>query len=60
MALGGNLTENGLVRIASGTALSMRAGVSCDVMGVHRMLAHPSAEMTRKTAKMMKIETTVQ
>ena len=32
VALGANLTENGLVRIASGIALAMRAGVSRDVM----------------------------
>ena len=60
VALGENLTENGLVRIASGTALAMRAGVSRDVMGVHRMLAHPSEDITRKTAEMMEIETTGQ
>ncbi|CAM9661887.1 unnamed protein product, partial [Ascophyllum nodosum] len=58
--LGVNLTENGLVRIASGTALSMRAGVSRDVMEVHRMLAHPSEDNTRKTVEMMGIETTGQ
>ena len=57
MALGANLTENGLVRIASGTALAMRVGVSRDVMEVHRMLAHPSEDITRKTAEMMGIET---
>ena len=55
-----NLTENGLVRIASGTALAMRAGASRDVMEVHRMLAHPSEDITRKTAEMMGIETTDQ
>ena len=55
-----NLTENGLVRIASGTALAMRVGVSRDVMEVHRMLAHPSEDITRKTAEMMGIETTGQ
>ena len=60
MALGANLTENGLVRIASGTALAMRAGVSRDVMEAHRMLAHPSEDITRKTAEMMGIETTGQ
>ena len=60
MALGANLTENGLVRIASETALTMRAGVSRDVMEVHRMLAHPSEDITRKTAEMMGIETTGQ
>ena len=49
--------ENGLVRIASGTALAMRAGVSRDVMEVHRMLAHPSEDTTRKTAEIMGIET---
>ena len=53
VALGANLTENGLVRIASETALAMRAGVSRDVMEVHRMLAHPSEDVTRKTAEMM-------
>ena len=58
VALGANLMENGLVRIASGTALAMRAGVSRDVMEVHRMLAHPSEDITRKTAEMMEIETT--
>ena len=60
MALGENLTENGLVRIASGTALAMRARVSRDVMEAHRMLAHPSDDSTRKTAEMMRIETTGQ
>ena len=44
VALGAKLTENGLMRIASGTALAMRAGVSRDVMEVHRMLAHPSED----------------
>ena len=60
VALGANLTENGLVRIASGTALAMRVGVSRDVMEVHRMLAHPSEDITRNTAEMMGIETTGQ
>ena len=58
VALGANLTENGLVRIASGTALAMRAGVSRDVMEVHRMLVHPSEDITRTTAVMTGIETT--
>ena len=40
VALGANLTENGLVGIASRTALAMRTGVSRDVMEVRRMLAH--------------------
>ena len=60
VALGTNLTENGLVRIASGTALAMRAGVSRDVMAIHRMLAHPSEDIARKTVEMMGIETTGQ
>ena len=60
MALGENLTENGLGRIAWGTALAMRAGVSRDVMEVHRMLTHPSGDTTRKTAEMKRIETTDQ
>ena len=60
MALGANLTENGLVRIAPGTTLTMRAGVFRDVMEVHRMLAHPSEDTTRNTAEMMGIETTGQ
>ena len=55
-----NLMENGLVKIASGTALGMTAGASRDVMDVHRMLAHPSEGITRKTAVMMGIETTGQ
>ena len=55
-----NFTENGLVRIASGTALAMRAEASLDVMEVHRMLAHPNEDITRKTAEMMGIETTGQ
>ena len=55
-----NLTESGLVRVASGTVLAMRAGVSRDVMEVHRMLVHPSEDITRKTAEMMGIETTGQ
>ena len=57
-ALEANLTENGLVKIASGAAL--RAGASRDVMEVHRMLAHPSEDITRKTAEIMGIETTGQ
>ena len=60
MALGENLTKKGLVRIASGTALAMRAGESRDIMEVHRILAHPSEDITRKTAEMMGIETTGQ
>ena len=60
MALEANLTENGLVRIASGMALAMRAGASRDVMEVHRILAHPSEDITRKTAEMMGVETTGQ
>ena len=60
VALEANLTENGLVRIASGTALAMRAGESRDVMELHRMLAHPSEDIPRKTAEMMEIETTGQ
>ena len=57
MALEANLTENGLVKIASVTALAMRAGTSRYVMEVHRVLAHPSEDVTRKTAEMMGIET---
>ena len=38
----------------------MRAGVSRDVMEVHRMSAHPSEDITRKTAEMVGIETTGQ
>ena len=60
VALGENLTENGLLRNASGTARTMRAGVSRDVMEVHRMLAHPSEDITRKMAETMGIETTGQ
>ena len=60
VTLGANLAENGLVRIASGTALAKRAGASRDVMEVHRMLTHPSEDITRKTAEMMGIETTGQ
>ena len=60
MALEANLTENGLVKIASGAALGMRAGASRDVMEVHRMLVHPSEDITRKTVVMMGIETTGQ
>ena len=58
MALEASLTENRLVKIASGAAL--RASPSRDVMEVHRMLAHPSEDITRKTAEMMGIETTGQ
>ena len=54
-ALEASLTENGLVKIAPGAAL--RASASRDVMEVHRMLAHPSVDITRKTAEMMGIET---
>ena len=57
-ALEENLTENGLVKIASGAVL--RASASRDVMEVHRMLAHPSEDITRKTAEMTGIETTGQ
>ena len=46
------------MKIASGAAL--RAAASHDVMEVHRMLAHPSEVITRKTAAMMGIETTGQ
>ena len=60
VALEANLTENGLVKTTSGTALAMRAGTSHDVMEVHRMLAHPSEDITRKMAEMMGIETTGQ
>ena len=60
VSLGDNLTENGLVRIASGTALVMRAGVSRDVMEVHSIPAHPSENITRMTAEMVGIETTGQ
>ena len=60
MAQEETLTENGLVRIASGTALATRAGASRDVMEVYRMLAHPSEDITRKTADMMGNETTGQ
>ena len=49
VALEANLTENGLVKIASGTALAIRAGASRNVMEVHRMLAHSSEVITRKT-----------
>ena len=48
------------MKIASGTALAMRAGASRDVTEVHRMLAHLSEDITRKTAVMMGIETTGQ
>ena len=48
------------MRIASGMALAMRAGVSRDVMEVHRMLAHPSEDIMRKTAEIVGIETTGQ
>ena len=60
VALGANLTENGLVRIASGTALAMRAGVSREVLAIHCMLAYPSEDITRKTAEVMGIEATGQ
>ena len=60
MALEATLTENGLVKIASGTALAMRAGASRDVVEVRRILAHPSEDITIKTAEMMGIETTGQ
>ncbi|CAM9877737.1 unnamed protein product, partial [Ascophyllum nodosum] len=54
----GEESLNGLVKIASGAAL--RASASRDVMEVHRVLAHPSEDITRKTAEMMEIETTGQ
>ena len=46
------------MKIASGAAL--RASASRDVMNVYRMLAHPSENITRKTAVTMGIETTGQ
>ena len=46
------------MNIASGAAL--RASASRDIMEVHRMLAHPSEDITRKTAEMIGIETTGQ
>ena len=49
-----------MVRITSGTALAMIAGVSRDVMEAHRMSAHPSEDITRKTAEMVGFETTSQ
>ena len=52
-ALEASLTKNGLVKIALGAAL--RASASRDIMEVHRMLAHPSEDITRKTAVMMGI-----
>ena len=60
VALEANLTENELAKIASGTALALRAGASRDVLEVHRMLAHPSEDITRKTAEMIRIKTTGQ
>ena len=48
------------MRIASGTVLAMRAGVSRDVTEVHRMLAHPSEDITRNTTEMKGIKTTGQ
>ncbi|CAM9533451.1 unnamed protein product, partial [Ascophyllum nodosum] len=39
---------------------ALRAAASHDVMEFHRMLAHPSEVITRKTAAMMGIETTGQ
>ena len=38
----------------------MRAGVFRDVTEVHRMLAHPSEDITRNMVEMMAIETTGQ
>ena len=52
------MAGNGSVKITSGAAL--RAAASHDVMEVHRMLAHPSEDITRKTAATMEIETTGQ
>ena len=48
------------MRITSGTALAMRAGVSRDVVEVHRMLAHPSEDTTRKTGQWGAYETCFQ
>ena len=41
VTLEANLTENGLVKIASGTVLAMRAGVSRDIMEVHSHACAP-------------------
>lgn len=54
------MAEKGSARIDPGTALVMRAGVTRDVVEVHRMLAHPSEDITRRTAEKMGIETTSQ
>ena len=56
MALGACTTENGSARIASGTALAVRAVVTRDIMGVHRTLAHPR-DIMRKTAEVIGVET---
>ena len=45
-----NLRENGLVRIASGTALAMRTGVSRDVMEGHRICV-PEREHNEKDGR---------
>ena len=60
MALEANLKENEFVKIASGIALAMTAGASRDVMKVHRVLAHPSEDIIRKTTEMIGTETTGQ
>lgn len=60
MVLRTNLAESGLARSASGTVLAMGAGMARDVMGVLRMLAHPSEDIARKTAEITEIETTGQ
>ena len=54
------MTDSGSARIASGTALAMRAGITRDVTVVHRMLAHPSEDITRRTTEIMGIQTTGQ
>lgn len=41
MALG---VENGSARITLGTVLAMRARITRDVMGVHRMIVHSSED----------------
>ena len=59
VAQGESITEVGSARIGAGATLAVAAKVR-NIMEVHRMLAHPSEDITRRTAKTMRIATTGQ
>ena len=59
MALRASIAEAVSARTGAGAALAVAAEAR-SIMEVHRMLAHPSKEVTRKTAEAMGIATTGQ